>query len=35
MNNDFFRQTPYNPSYIPQESTTPPISGGNNEGKTA
>ena len=31
MNNDFFRQTPYNPSYIPQESTTPPISGGNNE----
>lgn len=31
MNNDFFRQTPYNPSYIPQESTTPPISEGNNE----
>ena len=31
MNNDFFRQTQYNPSYIPQESTTPPISGGNNE----
>lgn len=28
MNNDFFRQTTYNPSYIPQESTTPPM---NNE----
>ncbi len=31
MNNNFFRQNSYNPSYIPQESTAPPMISNNND----